>query len=351
MYLVLIYPRWPFFSALQFFNLESLFTWFSLLMAQTIASFDTAHAGTIHDAQVDYYGKRLATASSDNSVRLWDISEQQVFLAELRGHDAPVWQAVWSHPKFGSLLATCSYDKAVIIWKETRPGQWEQIYKDLSHSGSVNSIAWCPWEFGLALATASSDGSIGILTFRGGNIWERKQITRAHAYGVNAVSWAPATSPATLASGPAIEAAQLGTKRLVSGGSDNRVKLWRFEEADGEWREVDSEKFNDHTPHSDWVRDVAWRPNVGIPSNTIASCSEDKSVLIWQQDMEGKPWKVAYTLNMAAPVWRLSWSVTGSLLAVACADNTVSLFKESADTGDWVLVNSLNEQGVNNPTL
>lgn len=25
--------------------------------------------------------------------------------------------------------------------------------------------------------------------------------------------------------------------------------------------------------HSDWVRDVAWAPNIGIPISTIASCS------------------------------------------------------------------------------
>ena len=27
-------------------------------------------------------------------------------------------------------------------------------------------------------------------------------------------------------------------------------------------------------PHSDWVRDVAWAPNMGMPCNTVASCSE-----------------------------------------------------------------------------
>ena len=26
--------------------------------------------------------------------------------------------------------------------------------------------------------------------------------------------------------------------------------------------------------HTDWVRDVAWAPNIGLPSSTIASCSQ-----------------------------------------------------------------------------
>ena len=28
--------------------------------------------------------------------------------------------------------------------------------------------------------------------------------------------------------------------------------------------------------HSDWVRDVAWAPNVGLPVSTIATCSQVK---------------------------------------------------------------------------
>jgi hypothetical protein len=30
----------------------------------------------------------------------------------------PVWQISWAHPKFGTLLASCSYDGSVIIHKE-----------------------------------------------------------------------------------------------------------------------------------------------------------------------------------------------------------------------------------------
>lgn len=57
------------------------------------SSFDTAHAGPIHDAQLDYYGKFLASSSSDHTIRLWDVSsETPRFVSELRGHEGPVWQ-------------------------------------------------------------------------------------------------------------------------------------------------------------------------------------------------------------------------------------------------------------------
>ena len=28
-------------------------------------------------------------------------------------HEGPVWQVCWAHPKFGSMIASCSYDHKV----------------------------------------------------------------------------------------------------------------------------------------------------------------------------------------------------------------------------------------------
>ena len=36
--------------------------------------------------------------------------------------------------------------------------------------------------------------------------------------------------------------------------------------------------------HTDWVRDVAWCPSVGLPVSRIASCSQDCKVMIWSKD-------------------------------------------------------------------
>lgn len=42
-------------------------------------------------------------------------------------------------------------------------------------------------------------------------------------------------------------------------------------------------------------------------------------------------------------VWRLSWSLTGSILAVSGGDNRVTLWKEGAD-GAWAMLSSLDEK-------
>jgi protein transport protein SEC13 len=46
----------------------------------------TLDASSQHDAQLDYYGTRLATCSSDKSIKIFDVSNnQQRLIAELKG--------------------------------------------------------------------------------------------------------------------------------------------------------------------------------------------------------------------------------------------------------------------------
>lgn len=301
-------------------------------MVSVLNTVDTSHEDMIHDAQLDYYGKRLATCSSDRSVKIFDVAgETQTLAADLRGHEGPVWQVAWGHPMYGNLLASCSYDRKVIIWKETS-GVWEKLYEYNKHFSSVNSVSWAPHEWGLMLACGSSDGSVSIISNKDGE-WESKQIKNAHAVGCNAVSWAPATAPASLLQGQQSASSDV-FKRFVSGGCDNLVKIWR-EEA-GQWHEEDRLEH-----HTDWVRDVAWAPSIGLPTSTIASCSQDSNVIIWTNDEStGGGWQKKVMNKFDDVVWHVSWSVTGNILAVSGGNNKVSLWKESLN-GQWACVNNL----------
>jgi WD40 repeat protein len=53
-------------------------------------------------------------------------------------HTGPVWQVAWAHPKFGHILASCSYDGKVIIWKEQQPASagWAKIKEHSLHTAS-----------------------------------------------------------------------------------------------------------------------------------------------------------------------------------------------------------------------
>lgn len=50
-------------------------------------------------------------------------------------HEGPVWQVAWAHPMFGNILASCSYDRKVIIWKEEN-GSWDKMYEYTGHESS-----------------------------------------------------------------------------------------------------------------------------------------------------------------------------------------------------------------------
>eukprot|EP00916_Digyalum_oweni_P015409 GHVL01025223.1.p1 GENE.GHVL01025223.1~~GHVL01025223.1.p1 ORF type:complete len:326 (+),score=56.67 GHVL01025223.1:20-997(+) len=307
-------------------------------MAKAAADFDTGHGGPIHDTQVDYYGRKLATASSDTCIRIWDISAEDgstPFLSELKGHEGPVWQVAWAHPKYGNVLASCGYDKKIILWREMRNNDWHIIYQNDEHTASVNAVVWCPYEYGLSLACASSDGSISILTHQGDQ-WTRKSFD-GHLHGVNSVSWAPASFALN-----APKTASLASQRLVTGGCDNQVKVWKYDEHLLQWQ---CHQLQGSQSHTDWVRDVAWRPNGGSQSQYIASCSEDKTVIMWTQEAEDRPWFALQKIQLDAPIWRLSWSITGTLLSAACGDNSIILFKESLD-GKWERLSAFTENGI-----
>lgn len=107
-------------------------------------------------------------------------------------------------------------------------------------------------------------------------------------------------------------------------------------------------EFNCHTMFTnclfptDWVRDVTWAPNTAMPYNMVASCSEDRCVLIWKQMEAEGPWVPSLMHTFDAPVWRLSWSVTGNVLAVSTSDHKVTLWKQSLDES-WIQISTVDE--------
>ncbi|RKP25195.1 WD40-repeat-containing domain protein [Syncephalis pseudoplumigaleata] len=294
----------------------------------------------IHDAQLDYYGKRLATCSSDRTIRIFDVDADgnQRLVDVLKGHEGPVWQVSWGHPKFGTILASCSYDGRVIIWKESE-GSWNKIKEHAFHTASVNSVSWAPHELGPILACASSDGRVSVLSFKDDGSWDTVSFD-AHAIGCNAVTWSSAVTPGALVAAATTTSDASFIKRLATAGCDNLVKLWKFNDVSKAW---ELEETLDG--HQDWVRDVAFAPSIGLPKTYLASCSQDKSVLIWTQETPGTGWQKVSLRAERFPdvVWRVSWSLSGNVLAVSSGDNKITLWKESLK-GEWECISEMEEK-------
>lgn len=300
-------------------------------MAQTITN--SGHDEMIHDAVLDYYGRRLATCSSDRTIKIFEIDgETHRCTDTLKGHEGAIWSIAWAHPKYGTILASASYTGHVHIHKETPQTRWERIYDFALHSASVNTLSWAPHEAGCVLACASSDGNVSVLEFTDNAVTDK--VFPAHGMGVNAVSWAPATAPGSLVSAVPSPDVQ---RRFVTGGSDNQVKIWAYDPASQSYKQEGAALQG----HSDWVRDVAWSPSV-LQKSYIASASQDKTVRIWTTDAKAPGEWASKEIKFDAVVWRVSWSLSGNVLAVSSGDNKVSLWKENLK-GEWECVKTIEE--------
>ena len=312
--------------------------WLPFAMHQGAAIIDTQHEDHIHDCQWDYYARRLATASSDRTVKVWNVEpdDTHALSATLTGHDGPVWEVAWAHPQFGTLIASCGYDGAVLVFKEEGPGRWAIVHKWSPAPGaevSVNSIEFAPSGFEqLVLACASSDGHVSVLRHDAASSEWRSERFLASPLGCNAVSWAPLG-----VNGSAFEDGS-PRMRLATGSCDCLVKVWMASPPDDVTGVVSWEEepmANGGKLHGAWVRDVAFCPYYGVPQPGLASCSEDKSVYIWCRGDVDRKWEPLKMASFPDPVWRINWSVTGNILAVSSGDDNVSLWKESIHGNKW----------------
>lgn len=78
-------------------------------------------------------------------------------------HTAPIWQISWAHPSFGSILASCSYDSRVFVWKETS-----------SSSTTTNNSTSRGMGLGGGLGKGAAGGS-------GAGEWEKIKEVGAHS--------------------------------------------------------------------------------------------------------------------------------------------------------------------------
>jgi len=272
-------------------------------------------------------GKRLASAGSDKTVRLWD-SETHRSLKVLRGHTDSVQTVAFSPD--GKTLASGSADKTVRLW-DVATGQplGEPLQGD---AGYVLCVIFSP--NGKLLATAGSDNTV--------RLWDAEtrhllEVLRGHKDSVETVAFSP--DGKTLASGsqdntlrlwdvatgqPLGEPLQGHTdsvwtvafspdgKLLASGSHDSTVRLW-----DVATRRPSGEPLQGHTAY---VLSVAFSPD----GKRLASASTDKTVRLWDVDRHtplGEPLRghSGYVLNVA-------FSPDGKLLASASWDKTVRLW-------------------------
>ena len=121
------------------------------------------HTGPVTAVAFSPDGTRIASASDDMTLKLWEGSGEQKLVRTIKGHRNNLKSVAFNHR--GNWVVTGSWDKTVILWA-TRNGKRLQTFK--GHSAPVWSVAFSP--AGLKIVSGGEDGiklwdvSIGALS-------------------------------------------------------------------------------------------------------------------------------------------------------------------------------------------
>ncbi|GIX68469.1 nucleoporin SEH1 [Caerostris extrusa] len=293
-------------------------------------SIQADHKDLIHDVAYDFYGERLATCSSDQTVKIWDKGEDKQWhcTSSWKTHCGSVWKVTWAHPEFGQVIATCSFDRTVAVWEELGPegsigeksqSQWVKKISLVDSRTLVTDVKFAPKHLGLQLATCSADG---VLYF-----WN---LSRMH--------------PPMIAVG-SDESSQPTADKVI---------LCEYSENTRRWPRIDT------LPVTDAVYDIAFAPNLGRSYNLLAVATKNLQIFIIRplhdqnvssvQDVSPK-----YEIRQAgqfdnhnSQVWRVSWNITGTILASSGDDGCVRLWKASCNE-KWKCIATLKGDGSTEP--
>ena len=119
----------------------------------------------IHCLAFNFFGNRLAMCFDDGNIQVWEnINNRWVGGYKWNSnHAGAIFRIRWANPEFGSILATCSFDKSVLIFEENPLEKtWKKISQLVESREPVEDIQFAPAHLRLQLAVCSGNGEIRI---------------------------------------------------------------------------------------------------------------------------------------------------------------------------------------------
>ncbi|WP_263420027.1 MULTISPECIES: hypothetical protein [unclassified Tolypothrix] len=275
------------------------------------------HQSSVLSVSFSPDGKTIATASSDNTARLWNLQGQ--LLQEFKGHQ--YWVRSVSFSPDGKTIASASSDNTARLWN--LQGQLLQEFK--GHQYWVRSVSFSP--DGKTIATASSDNTARLWNLQG----QLLQEFTGHQDGVRGVSFSP--DGKTIATASDDKTARLWNlqgqllqefkghqssvwgvsfspdgKTIATTSDDKTARLWNLQ----------GQLLQEFTGHQSSVRGVSFSPD----GKTIATASSDKTARLW--NLQGQ--LLQEFKGHQDSVISVSFSPDGKTIATASSDNTARLW-------------------------
>uniref|UniRef100_A0A8C4Q4M0 SEH1-like (S. cerevisiae) n=1 Tax=Eptatretus burgeri TaxID=7764 RepID=A0A8C4Q4M0_EPTBU len=315
------------------------------------------HKDLIHDVAYDFHGQRLATCSSDQSVKVWDRNENSEWIctASWKTHCGSVWRVTWAHPEFGQVLASCSSDRTAAIWEEVvgestdrqrTQSHWVKRTTLVDSRTSVTDVRFGPKHLGLVLAACSADGVIRL--YEAPDIMELSQWSLQHELSCrlscSCISW----NPSCFRGHPPMLAVGSDDSSISSGG---KVQVFEYNENTRKYGRVETLLMVPEPVH-----DLAFAPNLGRSCHLLAIASRDVRIIqlkpLRREGVLSQPvspgrfetQQLAQFDGHGAQVWRVAWNATGTVLASSGDDGCVRLWKANY-LGNWKCVGVLKGDG------
>ncbi|CAG8436177.1 9503_t:CDS:2 [Diversispora eburnea] len=309
-----------------------------------VQAFESSHDDLIHDVSYDFYGKRMATCSSDQRVKVWEYSQENSCWEPVdtwKAHEGSVLKVSWAHPEFGQVIATCSFDRTVRIWEEQEHEsrnsgkRWTEKAVLRESTGSVQDVEFAPNYMGLKFATCAADGMLRIYEALEvnnlaqwtlmGEINITTNTAGKESDGHYCLSWCPSRST---------------TPMIVIGcGKENCAKIFR-QDSTNRWQ-----AFEILDGHANTVYDVSWAPSMGRAYHLIATASKDHNVRIFKLvDNKKEGFEITRAPELSdhnVEVWKVEWNVTGTILSSSGDDGKVRLWKCSLQSGEWKCMSTI----------
>ena len=239
------------------------------------------HEGGLIEAAFDTSGKYIATASMDNSARIWDV-EKLSSTGILNGHTSVVTSAAYSGD--GQYLVTASWDKTAKIWNAA---DGRLISNLKGHSDWINTAAFS--HDGKMVVTASSDNTARVWSVPDGHLvielkghgdWVGSAIFSADDKFVATTSWDNTSRLFEVATGKTIATLKGHTdyvkwinlshdgRMVVTASADNTARIWSVPSGN---------LMHELTGHSEKVRTAEFTSD----ARYVVTSSYDSTARLW----------------------------------------------------------------------